>query len=310
MNEIPPPTPPQSPDSPQSNEGFVPFHGFRVWHRTVGAGEAPGRLPLLVLHGGPGLPSDYLEPLAALADGRRVLFYDQLGCGRSDHPYDPTLWSLDLFLEELSVIRRALALDHIHLFGHSWGGMLALEHVLSGAPGIASLVVAGTAASVPRSMREMTALIDLMPPPHQGVLRQLILTGRVQGDAVAALRAFDARHHFRRAERPASLQRSQTSIRLHPEVYHTLYGESELAPTGPLRAWDVTARLGEINVPTLVIGGRYDAITPLLTAELHRSIPYSEYALFEESAHFPHLEEPVRFLYIVDDFLTRVEAYL
>ena len=88
-------------DTPVKEE-FVAFHGYQVWYRIVGAGEAPGKLPLLCLHGGPGAPQDYLEPLEALAaSGRRVIFYDQLGAGNSDHPHNPALWTVPLFMEEL-----------------------------------------------------------------------------------------------------------------------------------------------------------------------------------------------------------------
>ena len=110
-------------------EGTIPFHGFNTWYRIAGDREAPGRLPLLLLHGGPGCPSDYLKPLEALAaGGRRVIRYDQLGCGRSDHPHDPSLWSVALFVEELDGVRRALGLDRLHILGQSWGGMLAMEY--------------------------------------------------------------------------------------------------------------------------------------------------------------------------------------
>src|SRR3712207_5835755 len=85
-------------------EGFLPFRQFRVWYRIVGELDqpAPGRLPLLVLHGGPGGSHNCLEPLEALAQsGRPVVFYDQLGGGNSDRPDDPTLWNIDLFVEEV-----------------------------------------------------------------------------------------------------------------------------------------------------------------------------------------------------------------
>ena len=64
------------------SEGFVPFGGFRIWYRVVGdlAQAGPAKLPLLVLHGGPGVPPDYLQPLEELADaGRPIVFYDQYG---------------------------------------------------------------------------------------------------------------------------------------------------------------------------------------------------------------------------------------
>lgn len=74
-----------------TKEGYVQFRGFNVWYKIVGEGEDQGKLPLLCLHGGPGAGSDYQEPLEAMAQtGRRVIFYDQLGAARSDHPRTPT----------------------------------------------------------------------------------------------------------------------------------------------------------------------------------------------------------------------------
>lgn len=130
-----------------------------------------GKLPLLVLHGGPGFPHDYLEDLARLADGGRVVvFYDQLGCGRSDHPDDPSLWVMDTFVEEVSVVREALGLDRIHLLGHSWGGWLALDFALGRPAGLESLVLASTCASLPAFAAETRRLKESLPPDVQEVI--------------------------------------------------------------------------------------------------------------------------------------------
>ena len=109
-------------------EGYIDVPGGKVWYRAVGD-NADGT-PLLCLHGGPGFTHYYLEPLEALADRRRVIFYDQLGCGRSDRPGDLSLWNVDRFVAELAQVRSALNLDRLHLFGSSWGGMLAMQYVL------------------------------------------------------------------------------------------------------------------------------------------------------------------------------------
>ena len=69
-----------------ASEGFIPVEGGKVWYRI--AGETQTGVPLLTLHGGPGYPHDYLEPLEALAAERPVIFYDQLGCGASERPDD------------------------------------------------------------------------------------------------------------------------------------------------------------------------------------------------------------------------------
>jgi proline-specific peptidase len=139
-----------SPEMP-TEQGQVALRGYNVWYRIVGDREAPGKLPLMCLHGGPGFPHDYLEPLQAMAaTGRRVIFYDQLGCGNSDKPHDPSLWTVPLFVEELREIRRALGLERVHLLGQSWGGMLAMEYALTEPAGLASLILADSSASMPQ----------------------------------------------------------------------------------------------------------------------------------------------------------------
>src|SRR5215472_12839710 len=142
-----------------TTEGFLPFHGYRTWYHIVGNGEEPGKLPLLVLHGGPGASHDYLEPLEAMAStGRRVIFYDQLGGGNSDHPHDPLLWTVGLFVEELGVVRRSLGLDRLHILGQSWGGMLGMEYALTQPQGLASLIAVSSPASMKRWVEEANRL--------------------------------------------------------------------------------------------------------------------------------------------------------
>jgi proline-specific peptidase len=155
-----------------SQEGFIPFRGFQVWFRSVGR-DVDGKLPLLCLHGGPGVPHDYLEPLEALAaTGRRVFFYDQLGCGNSDQPHDRSLWDVGLFLEELAVVRQALGLEQLHLLGQSWGGMLAMEYALTQPAGVSGLILASSLASVPQWVAEANRLRAELPPEVQQTLLQ------------------------------------------------------------------------------------------------------------------------------------------
>ena len=133
-------------------EGTIRVDGYQVWYRCVGRGG----IPLLLLHGGPGAGHDYLEPLAALAADRLLVFYDQLGCGRSDQPNDRSLWRLERSVAEVDTVRRALHLEQLHLLGHSWGGWLAIEYLLTHPPGVVSVVLASTSSSIP----------SLWPKPH------------------------------------------------------------------------------------------------------------------------------------------------
>ena len=141
-----------------ADEGTIAVPGGRVWYRSVGEGGTP----LLCLHGGPGFTHYYLESLEALGDRRRVIFYDQLGCGRSDRPDDPSLWTVERFVEELAQVRAALGLDHLHLFGSSWGGMLAMQYVLDRRPDLVSLTLCGSPASMIRWVSDCTRSEDVV----------------------------------------------------------------------------------------------------------------------------------------------------
>jgi pimeloyl-ACP methyl ester carboxylesterase len=249
-----------------------------------GEREEPGRLPLLCLHGGPGgshLPLTALAPLAA--QGRRVVFYDQLGGGESARPDDPSLWRVDTFIEQLVALREHLDLGRIHLFGSSWGGMLALEYAFTRPAGLTSLILNSTPTSAPR----------------WAVETQRLAAGLDED-------AFKRRHICRLEPEPEVLKRARAQF--SRQVYETMWGKNEFTPTGTLKDWDVIDRLGEIDVPTLITSGRHDECTPALVEPLHRGIRGSEWVLFEESAHMPYLEEPGRYLDAVERFLERVEG--
>jgi proline-specific peptidase len=273
-----------------ATQGRIPFRGFQTWYEIVGEREEPGRLPLLCLHGGPGSTHDGLEPLRALAQGRRVVLYDQLGSGDSDRPDDPSLWTVETFLDQLRTVREALGLERLILFGSSWGGMLALEYVLTRPDGLVALALNSTPTSAPRWVEETRRLAAELPP---GL------------DEKEADKEYWRRHVCRLDPEPEALQR--TRAKFGKQVYETMWGPNEFTVSGTLKDWDVTDRLGEIGLPVLITSGRHDECTPALVEVLHRGIPGSGWVVFEESSHMPHFEEPERFLRVLLAFLDRVE---
>jgi len=291
-------------------EGRLPFRGFTDWYKIVGGHTDPGKFPVLVLHGGPGAAHDYLEPIGALAaTGRQVIFYDQLGCGLSDHPHDPSLWEVGLFIEEVSAVRAALGLENVHILGQSWGGMLGMEYALAQPTGLKSLIVANSPASMTQWVSEANRLRTELPAGVQAALTEHEVAGTTDSvEYVDAVNVFYGRHVCRIDPLPDYVKRSFDQIDADPEVYHTMNGPSEFYVVGKLKDWDITPRLGRITVPTLVLSGRYDEATPLIAETVQRGIPGAEWVLFENSSHMPHAEETVRYLEVVDEFLTRVET--
>jgi L-proline amide hydrolase len=246
---------------------------------------------LFALHGGPGGCRLPLEALAPLADERRVVLFDQLGSGESSRPDDPSLWTVETFVEQVQSVRDGLGLERIHLFGSSWGGMLALEYAFIKPPGLASLILNSTPTSAPRWAIETLRLHDELP---HGL------------DDKAAEAEFKRRHICRLDPEPEVLALARAQF--GAQVYETMWGPNEFTVTGTLKEWDVIDRLGELDVPTLVTSGRHDECTPALVQPLADGIPGAEWVLFEESAHMPYLEEPERYLEVVGGFLERVEV--
>ena len=297
----------------QVQEGTIPFRGYETWYRIVGAGDEPGKFPLVCLHGGPGAAHDYLESLQAMTGtGRRVIFYDQLGCGRSSIPESkPEMWTVALYVDELNALREALGLDRIHLLGQSWGGMLGMEYALTQPRGLESLTVASSPASMIQWVEEANRLREDLPPDVQQALFHHEAAGTVDSpEYKAAMNVFYARHVCRVDPQPEYVRRSFDAIERNPEVYHTMNGPSEFHVIGTLKTWDIIPRLGEIRVPTLVTSGRHDEATPLIAGTVYEGIPDARWVLFEESSHMPHAEEPERYMRVLDGFLAQVESDL
>jgi proline-specific peptidase len=275
-----------------------------VWYRIVGSGNG---IPLLTLHGGPGAGHDYLEPLEALAPDRPVVFYDQLGCARSEQPADRSLWRIERFVAEVGAVRQSLDLERVHLLGQSWGGWLALEYMMTRPQGLASLTLASTSASIPQFVREAARLKAALPAEIRDTLQRYELAGDLQHpDYQAAVLEFYKRHLCRLDPWPDALLRSVKNIEGNP-AYETMNGPNEFTVIGNLKDWDRTASLERIKIPTLITVGRYDEITPNCALTLHEGIPGSELHIFERSSHTAHLEEPEEYIRVVRDFLNRVE---
>lgn len=291
-------------------EGYVPFRGFRTWYQVVGElGRRDRRLPLLVVNGGPGCPHDYLKNLAVLNEesGRPVVFYDQFGCGRSTHEDDPALWVMDTFVDELAAVRKTLELDPVHLYGHSFGTQVALEYLLTRPSGVASLVLTGPLSSAPLYRAEARRLKATLPAEVQETLDRHEAAGTVDDEEYTeATMAYYRRFLCRSDPWPDELVYSFSQLR--GDIYATMWGSAEWSGTGNMKDWDITDRLGELDLPVLLTSGRYDLTTPEVVRPMAEGIPGAEWVLFEKSAHIPSIEEPEHYRQVVEGFLSEVEA--
>ncbi|ORJ61670.1 proline iminopeptidase-family hydrolase [Mycobacterium simiae] len=281
------------------SEGTIAVPGGRVWFRRAGNRQG---LPILVIHGGPGFPHNYLRSLERLANEREVIFWDQLGCGKSESTSDRTLWTLPRFVTELGAVVDSLGLQRFHLFGHSWGGMLAQQYVLDSATQAVTLTLSNSLASVPRFAEDVARLKALLDKTAQAAIDVHEAAGTTDSSEYqAAVKLWFETHICRLLPWPEEIQLCFENVAT--EVYETMFGPSEFHITGNLRCWDVLDRLTEIALPTQLLAGRFDECTPAHMRDMHQRIENSRFVVFESSAHLPFVEEPMRFDRVMRDFL-------
>lgn len=285
------------------------WDGGWTWYRVEGDLGADGPAPLVIVHGGPGAAHDYLETVADLANtaGRPCVLYDQIGCGRSQHlPDGPAaFWTVELFCRELAALVKHLDIaERYHVLGQSWGGMLAMEHALAHPPGLRALVVANSPASVELWLSEANRLRSLLPPDVQDTLTRHEAAGTTDSEEYEQAVMVFYERHLCRIPFPDGLQRTFAQLAEDPTVYHTMNGPSEFHVIGTLKGWDITPRLGDVRVPVLVISGEHDEATPNVVRPLVDALPNARWELIEGASHSTHLEQPERFLELVETFLS------
>ena len=296
-----------------AREGRVEHDGRRTWYAVVGdeaAERAAGKVPLLLLHGGPGAAHDYLESMAALAaTGRRVIFYDQQGCGNSDQPDDPERWTVDFYVRELAAVRRALGLERCHILGQSWGGMLLMEYLVTRPAGVVSAIIASSPASMPMWIAATGRQRAALPAEVIATLARHEAAGTWDDPEYdAAVTVFYDRHLCRVVPNPEFVTRSFAKLARNPQVYRTMNGPTEFHVVGTLRDWEVLSRLDQVDEPILLTSGRHDEATPDQMTHIVQALPQAEWVLFEQSGHLSHAEEPDRYMAAVADFMARAEA--
>jgi len=257
---------------------------------------------LLVVHGGPGVPHNYLTSLERLADEREVIFWDQLGCGKSECPPNPELWTVERSVAEMDAVVRGLNLHRFHVFGNSWGGMLAQQYMLDATAGVASLTISNSLASIPQFAENVTRLKSSLDAATQSAIDRHEAAGTTHSaEYQAAIRTWNETYLCRLRPWPKELEEAFANMGV--EIFETMFGPSDFRIIGTVRKWDIFDRLAEITVPTMLLAGRYDECSPEHMREMHQRIAGSRFEFFESSSHMPFIEEPDRFDQLMREFL-------
>ncbi|KAI1144628.1 proline-specific peptidase [Hypoxylon sp. FL0543] len=281
----------------------------KTWYKIHGKLEKSSLPPVISLHGGPGSGHESLSPLKQLYEkyGIPVIFYDQVGCGRSTHYRekmgDESFWTFDLFIQELDNL-----VDHLQLrkrgffvIGQSWGGMLGAVYAARHPEGLQKLIISSSPSSVPLYLVGSAKLRSELP---QDIREALESSDHESLEYKRASEFYYKKHVCRLDPRPEDIETAFRHLEDDSTAYMTIQGPSELVISGSIKDWEGWKIAHQINVDTLVLNGRYDEITDICVEPWFRVIPRVKWVTFENASHMAHWEQPERYLQVCGNFLS------
>ena len=284
-------------------EGFIGVDGGKVWYRIDGKAD---RTPVLILHGGPGSSSYGQEPLKQISDKWPIIFYDQLGSGRSTRIRDTTLMKVERYTDEVEQVRKALDLDKIFLYGQSWGTALSLEYYLKYPDRVKGIIFSSPYFSTKRWIKDARELVKSLPDSIQQIIeineKNRTFSNQEYQDAVALFYS----KFLRRKERPQQVKDTASEY-FGTSVYEYMWGPSEFTATGTLLNYDRIDQLSKVKVPVLFITGEFDEARPATVKYFQSLVPNSRFVEISNSGHATLNDNPEEALQAIENFLEDLE---
>jgi proline iminopeptidase len=279
---------------------------YNVWTKKVG----DGKIKVLLLHGGPGFTHDYMECMEDFLpkEGIEFYYYDQLGSGNSDNPADTTLWNIPRFVEEVEQVRKGLGLEDFYLFGHSWGGMLAMEYLHKYQTHVKAAVLSNMVAGIKSYLDYSVVLknkfftaednlkydsLDKLGLHSSSAYQELLMT-KLYSHVMCQLK-----------EWPEPLMRAFKKANMN--IYMQMQGVDEFHVTGNIKDWEFWDKLKDIKTPTLVIGGMNDEMNPEDMKREGQLIPNSRTYLCPDGSHMSMYDDQQKYFRELIRFLKEVE---
>ncbi len=284
------------------SEGYLNISDTKVWYRIAGRGD---RLPILLLHGGPGAPSYYLNPLGELAADRPVIFFDQPGCGRSGGVADISRLNIEYFVDVVEQLCRHLGLSRFYLYGQSWGALLALEYYLKHPGHIQAMILSSPLISTPAWIKDAGLLIKTLPVQVQDAINTHEAAGSFDSpEYQQAIQVFYERFLARKQPWPEDLL--QTFEQMGLEVYQHMWGPSEFTANGILKHHDRSHSLTAIQIPALYLCGEFDEARPETVRVFHHMTPGSKMHVVKDAAHMTMHDAPGKDVACIREFIDLV----
>lgn len=279
---------------------------FKIWTKRIGNNP---KIKLLLLNGGPGMSHEYFECFDSFLPNAAIeyIYYDQLGTGFSVNPNDTTYWDLNRYVEEVEQVRKALDLtnDNFYVLGHSWGGILAMQYALKYQSNLKGLIVSNMMASCPKYGAYSKVLEKQMDPKVLQQIQKLEAAKDYTNPQYMKLlmENYYNQHILRLPVNQWPEPVNRAFGRLNSSLYITMQGPSELGVSGKLANWDAADQLKSIQVPTLVIGARYDTMDPKYMEWMANQFPNGSFLYCPNGSHMALYDDQETYMNGLINFL-------
>jgi len=276
-----------------AEEGYKAVNGMKLYYRIIGAGE-----PVVMVHGGPGSNMLHLLPYCdTLANQFKLIYYDQRGCGKSSRLQDSQAVSWQDHVEDLEGMRKALGLERMNLFGHSWGGGLVMLYAVKYPERVKRLVISNSMPTHDGEWKiEMAKAESDLEVRHrvQASLAALDKSALKESDPAAYYRRYNLIKSWRIFVDTTDAAKTVYAIEPCPLVNYYTW-ES-------LAGYDFRDKLKRLRMPVLVIHGEKDIIPLKYAQEIHDLIPHSKLVVTRKG-HQPYIEDPETYFQSISEFL-------
>ncbi|GHF24847.1 proline iminopeptidase [Kordiimonas sediminis] len=288
--------------------GYIQVDGGRIWYRMNGTEHLGKKPAIIMMHGGPGGTHRGNMPYVQLADTYPVILYDQLGTGNSDRPGDQKNWNVERFVAEIDHIRSALKLDEIIIAGHSWGGTLSAEYAVRSPKGLKAAILSSPLINTEQWIADNQAWIDALPQDVRDTIKMHEAAGTTDHPDYRAAEAEFYKRHMCRQDPCPGRQYRQDGPKGNGVMYETMWGPTEFFAPGTLKNYDVSARLENIAVPTLMVCGEYDEAAPKSCYKYAGMIKDSRTVIIPDAGHATMAENESLYIQTIRAFLKELDG--
>lgn len=279
-----------------NQDGFVTLNGSEVYYKSVGSGD-----PMIVIHGGPVLDHSYFLPqFEALAESRRLIFYDQRACGQSSIEVDSATMSIAGFTDDIEQLRQSLKLEKVDVLGHSWGGLLAMHYAMKYPQHTKSLILSNSMPASTEGWQEEETQLAARITKEDSLARMQIMTSEEmkqrKASAIKKLMMLSFKTQFYDTSRLHDLNLYIPEDFMARSAKFSYLGKD-------LNSFNLYDGLSKLKIPTLIIYGEHEPAASLSGKELEKTITGSKLVIIEESGHFPFVEQPEAYFKVVEEFL-------